>query len=761
MKTLGSLRLKAAVVLMLLAILNSGCVFSDILGRLDTTPTNCDSPTFTVTLTTDLSDGICNSQCSLRDAIQAATDCPGPHTVQLGPQTYTLSGPGDPRGDLKITKDMTIIGQSQDQTIVRGENGWRARIFEVERGATVTISNLTITGGHADLAGSVFAVPAGSPTPYDPGSGGSDSGGGILNWGTLTLGHVTIQGNASPDFGGGLYNGGGTITMNDVILDRNMAADGGGGFANAGLATLNSVSVTNNRAWGYDHDLRCGGGIVNIGGSLSLNGGAVSSNSGKEGGGLCNSRGAQIEVNGLSIFSNQAQENGGGIANFGDLRIDTADIHDNQADQGGGIWMSENPYRAIYNVSGPQQINLNDTTLHNNTAHSSGGGLDVELGTFSIAGSQITDNVAGMGGGAIALGGQTNLGWNPGGSIGLSSIIGNQAGSVSGSGPRSFVPAGDGIYSQTAGNITIVNVTFANNRSDAGNGAIAGFGGNFSLEYVTISENSGGMYLGPYASLHIQRTLIVNNTGWNCDIPAAEPGVIVSEGDNLYQDPGCESWLTASGDLDLSSAGTDPGLAGLTDDHGQQVFPLLPTSPAVDYIADTIAGTCRSHSGTDQRGVSRPQGTKCDVGAYELQLSTQSLSVTLVPLATITPTAPAAQPLLTFTENAFCRKGPGTIYEDVTSFNKGQQAQVDGQNDFSPRWYWVRVPDSTDHCWVSEVAVQTSGPVDAVPVQAAPPTPIPTNTPKPQVLACSQITSQSKCNANPDCEYKAGHCQHK
>lgn len=42
---------------------------------------------------------------------------------------------------------------------------------------------------------------------------------------------------------------------------------------------------------------------------------------------------------------------------------------------------------------------------------------------------------------------------------------------------------------------------------------------------------------------------------------------------------------------------------------------LLPGSPAIDAIP---AGECTV--GTDQRGISRPQGAACDIGAFELQM---------------------------------------------------------------------------------------------------------------------------------------------
>jgi hypothetical protein len=128
-------------------------------------------------------------------------------------------------------------------------------------------------------------------------------------------------------------------------------------------------------------------------------------------------------------------------------------------------------------------------------------------------------------------------------------------------------------------------------------------------------------------------------------------------------------------------------------------------------------------------------------------------------LVTIYTDTPEPKPTVSLNKNAFCRKGPGTIYPDVTAFEAGQQLQVDGQNDFSPRWWWVHVPNSQTHCWISDAAVQTSGPVEGVPVQPAPPTP--TFTPPPNSgPACSQITSDKQCNNTPGCafDYNAKTC---
>ena len=71
--------------------------------------------TFTVTKTADTNDGICDGDCSLREAIIAANANPGADTIILPAGIYTLTIPGTGEqaaatGDLDITQPVTISG---------------------------------------------------------------------------------------------------------------------------------------------------------------------------------------------------------------------------------------------------------------------------------------------------------------------------------------------------------------------------------------------------------------------------------------------------------------------------------------------------------------------------------------------------------------------------------------------------------------------------------------------------------------------------
>jgi hypothetical protein len=159
----------------------------------------------------------------------------------------------------------------------------------------------------------------------------------------------------------------------------------------------------------------------------------------------------------------------------------------------------------------------------------------------------------------------------------------------------------------------------------------------------------------------------------------------------------------------------------------------------------------------DQRGVSRPQGARCDRGSFESEefggSGADFMSATAVPLATLstwgspTPTI-VVTPTITLTptpeetvgtmdQNGFCRTGPGTVYPPATAYETGTQLVIEGQNTFQPKWWYVLVPSTGGNCWISDAVMTVNGPTGQLPEIQAPPTPtptVPTSTPDPQQI---------------------------
>ena len=192
--------------------------------------------TFTVTKEADTADGVCDSDCSLREALAAADATPGNDTVIVKPGHYVLS-----LGELAFgvsDEGLNIAGSSARDTVVDG-NG-QFRVMNIDDGTT-TISHMTITGGHA-----------------------LGQGGGIFeNDQELTLDHVAVVNNtAVADTEGGFGGQGGGVfaseplTITNSLVANNVAdgtgasfsgGQGGGIFGNEPLH-LTNVTVSNNTA---------------------------------------------------------------------------------------------------------------------------------------------------------------------------------------------------------------------------------------------------------------------------------------------------------------------------------------------------------------------------------------------------------------------------------------------------------------------------------------------------------------------------------
>ena len=136
-----------------------------------------------------------DGDCSLREAIQAAntdsavdacTAGSGADTITLAPGgTYTLTGIDNTtegnNGLPSITSDITIDGNGA--TIERDSAVQAFRIFHVSFNGNLTLNEVTVSNGRAT------------------GSGLGSFGGGILNFGTVTITNSTISGNSASSVG--------------------------------------------------------------------------------------------------------------------------------------------------------------------------------------------------------------------------------------------------------------------------------------------------------------------------------------------------------------------------------------------------------------------------------------------------------------------------------------------------------------------------------------------------------------------------------
>tara|TARA_R110002072_G_scaffold302710_2_gene487739 strand:- start:309223 stop:315027 length:5805 start_codon:yes stop_codon:yes gene_type:complete len=381
---------------------------------------------------------------------------------------------------VNIQSDDNMSGEIRGQIIVPSTMGSGGGILNDQ--GTLTVDNSTIDGNIASRAG----------------------GGIETNVGTTTLTNVTLSNNvagpdgaATPGNGGGLHvTGAGGVTINGGMVTGNTAAAEGGGLWNSSTGTMTiqaggmgGTLIDSNTANG-DGAVQGGGGIFNVGGTLSITDATISNNvstatqAGNGGGGILIEGGANNSITDTTISGNTANTSGtadgGGILLTGGstLTISGGTISGNSANRaGGGI---EN------NAS---TVTLTDVTLggvmvaDGNNAGVNGGGLHVSgAGTTNVNGGTVQNNVAGQEGGGL---------WNATGTMTIdgTTISGNSANAGNNGGNDQ---GGGGVFN-IGGTLDIDNATITGNFAtvNAGNGGgVMTVGGTVTIDDSTISGNS-------------------------------------------------------------------------------------------------------------------------------------------------------------------------------------------------------------------------------------------------------------------------------
>ena len=493
------------------------------------------------------------------------------------------------------------------------------RVFSVTNGISVTLQNLTVANGGVTNNDNPFNI---NHPSY---------GGGLYNNGVMTItnsiflnNNITTsnyndaqRGNVN---GGGVYNAlGATLnvinssfslnTANGMdSFNGNLGGSGfGGGIANDGTLIIANSTFLNNSAVG-------GSGITNI--STNVNsgsglGGAIYNN------GLMSVTSSTFKKNnantGVSAASYGAGAAGGAIADSGssaDLTISSSLFDSNTAGSSSSI---SSPFLATGGAisSSNHNINVNNSRFVNNTAiggsDSSGGysafgggiahdkNLNLSNSSFSNN-SAVGGNGSGSGRGGDGQGGAiydyagvttvTNSTFNANSAIGGSGGTGTTGGKGQGGGE--YVRSGPTGNTYNSGSTNIINSTFSNNQASSG-GAIVSEG------LVTVTNT------------------IFSNDSHSVNCGLVSSGLISDGGYNLeYSSGGANS----CGFTNYAQSG-DPKLGPLQNNGGPTLTMALPAgSAAIDNGNDAVCAVSPINN-LDQRGVARPIGAHCDIGAFE------------------------------------------------------------------------------------------------------------------------------------------------
>ena len=601
------------------------------------TPEGASASTIPVTTLEDVVDSA-DGTCSVREAILAVNAPPGSgdcvradanaNTISLGAGTHTLTrtGAGEgaaSTGDLDVlpgTVSLALVGAGAGQTTISGA-GLGDRLLDIQFGApSVTVQNMTLTGGRA---------PSGGLGAEGAAGGTGESGGAIRSLAALTLADAVVTDNragaggaggrgqvASGGMGGGSGSAGGSggaggdggaidisgaLTLTRVVFSFDLAGQGGAGgdggagssgfpAGNGGLGgTGGAVAVTTGPlvATGVQFDgNRAGGGGDGGRGGFPTGGGA---SAGGGAGGAGGRAGAVFTSGGATVGQSSFVANAAGAGGAGGAGAEAA------------------------STGGPA---AGGAGANGGTA----GAILAQSGNFTLLNLTLVTNRAGAGG-AGGDGGEDQTGSNTFGGTGGAGGAGGNAGALR----RQLTGAAYLTHGTVIGNL----------RGAGGAGGRGGFGTNHNGApgAAGTAGTTGGISDGSVTNdrfTEVTNSIVASNAAGNC------AGGFVDGGRNIaFGDVACTGFTIA-----------DPLLGALADNGGPvETSALLAGSPAIDQVPADGAG-CPA---TDARGAPRPVGGQCDIGAFEVSPpACQAVAATAaagVPTPiTLTCTSPASAP---------------------------------------------------------------------------------------------------------------------
>lgn len=325
--------------------------------------------------------------------------------------------------------------------------------------------------------------------------------------------------------------------------------------------------------------------------------------------------GSEVKLQNLTISGGRTPDgkpgdgggDGGGIYNKGNLKLDRVVVTNNTTGKGSDA----------------------TSPTGGGFAGGSGGGITNYYGELLIEASTVSNNKTGDSG-TEGANGSTPYGAGVGGAIvnlhGKMRIFNSTlSGNATGDSTNKTTHGGYGgaIYSVSNTFITeITNSTFSGNRAGAGGqfGKSGGITGDYVIKNSTFANNVGSK--GNSTSADYRRAIdsiqggsklsntLVANTGnnLNCSI-----GSVTNVANNLDTGTSC-----GFGSANGSKSNANPNLGPLAHNGGPtQTHAFTKPSDAFNKGNNDVCNAAPVN-GKDQRGTARPQGKKCDIGAFEL-----------------------------------------------------------------------------------------------------------------------------------------------
>jgi predicted outer membrane repeat protein len=467
-------------------------------------------------------------------------------------------------------------------------------------GGNTVLDGFTITGGYAEgtnlqhFGGGLLCNGQGyscNPTLSNLVFSGNHAqyGGGLANYGfggvsSPTLKNVTFTGNSASNAGGGVYNAGSSGVsspeLSAVTFTNNTAHDNGGAMSSFGNAGISNPQVTDSTF---------------VGNTSTFDGGAVSVKA---------ASGSYVRV----VFSGNGAGTRGGAVLVDDINGQCSPTFTSVSFVAGTAANGGAVNNALNHV-GTSTATFNDVSFVNNTASQAGGAVFSNGGSTSYSDALFLGNgdvLTTQQGGAIAT-----LGGNASVVVDRAAFVNNAAFSLGGA-VWTTVDSAGGADASTQ----ITNATFWGNEARSGSAVATRSNGaaqtaTATLRSVTFAANTASFGNGTIYTDAINGgssdSTVINAIFWGNDT-----AVQVYNGVNTTTtiDHAVVQGSCQSGNLCTNISLLDPLLGNLQYNSGSTPT-LMPAanSPAVNFGANCPA--------VDQRGVARPQGVACDVGAVE------------------------------------------------------------------------------------------------------------------------------------------------
>lgn len=639
-------------------------------------PATAGAATISSSTATPLVDNFVNdSVCSLREMVAIANndnaaiednctvvDSLGDDTINLGSGTYALSIPLSggtiADGDLEVEDfigmdagSLIVDGQGRTNTFIDG-NGDGAggdpattndRVFEAG-GAPLRLKDLTVQDGQAT----------------------GNNGGGIVSSANLILEQSNVTANRTTGGGAGggvLMSGSSLLTISNSSIDNNTSSGTGGGVElrqSASLTTEGGAAIKDNTAASQGGGINVSSGPLGSDPDVTLNQGASVENNNAValGGGIAHTIGmanSDLTIIGAGVKDNDV----------------TATNIDAPTAGGGGISWGAGDASQAFSISSSSEITGNTVTGE----EAAGGGIaaSTSFGTFSISDSTVANNTVTVvddptdnaltaeGGGGIKLTGvqpstvtrtvildNTADVQDPGDvavgggildngtlTIDSSALLNNKAQGGNDINPNG-APLGGGLYAGApAGPTGVINSTFSGNEAvpDAGGSSGGGLSANISGQPLTVAHTTfAGNLAGPPDdspgwgdAMSVGGAPLTNLTLRGLVIDEGVDGCApanILEDSNAYNVDAGTSCVGTNVDTDLRNAASiNLDSQAINNGGPTPNYALLAGSQAIDFVPNT-APHCRDLAGAaltvDQRGFTRPDGTACDAGSFEV-----------------------------------------------------------------------------------------------------------------------------------------------